>query len=62
VRTGAAERLNGPKAVAATWSEEEAIVEHGGGIPHAWAEGYARLHPDRPPDDVPPKAVAAVRR
>jgi hypothetical protein len=40
-----------------TWgtpeSERAAIVEHDGGIPHAWAEGYARLHPDHPPGDVP---------
>jgi hypothetical protein len=32
-----------------------AIVEHDGGIPRSWAEGFARLHPNRPPDDVPPK-------
>jgi hypothetical protein len=39
----------------ATWGEAEraAIVEHDGGIPRAWAEGFARLHPDRPPSDVP---------
>ena len=23
--------------------------------PRAWAEGFARLDPDRPPGDVPPK-------
>jgi hypothetical protein len=36
-------------------SEEEraAIVEHDGGILRAWVEGLARLHPDRPPGDVP---------
>jgi hypothetical protein len=43
----------------ASWSEDDeeraAIVEHDGGIPRAWAEGYARLHPDRPPADVPAK-------
>jgi hypothetical protein len=43
----------------ATWGEVEeeraAIVEHDGKIPRAWAEGFARLHPDRPPGDVPPK-------
>jgi hypothetical protein len=41
----------------ATWAETEAeraaIVEHDGNFPHAWAEGFARLHPDRPPADVP---------
>lgn len=41
------------------WSdlEEEraAIVEYEAGIPRAWAEGFARLHPDRPPADVPAK-------
>jgi hypothetical protein len=40
----------------ATWGENHegraAIVEHDGGIPRAWAEGFARLHPDRPPGDV----------
>jgi hypothetical protein len=42
-----------------TWrrAEEEraAIVEHDGKIPRAWADGFARLHPDRPPGDVPAK-------
>jgi hypothetical protein len=42
---------------ASSWGEAEeeraAIVEHDGNIPRAWAEGYARLHPDRPPADVP---------
>jgi hypothetical protein len=42
----------------ATWgdvqNERAAIVEHDGGIPRAWAEGFARLDPDRPPGDVPP--------
>jgi hypothetical protein len=43
----------------ANWSEAEkeraAIVEYNGGIPRAWAEGFARLHPDRPPGDVATK-------
>jgi hypothetical protein len=43
----------------AAWSaaEEErgAIVEHDGAIPRAWAEAFARLDPDRPPGDVPPR-------
>jgi hypothetical protein len=42
---------------AAIWGEAEAeraaIVEYDGGAPRAWAEGFARLHPDRPPSDVP---------
>jgi hypothetical protein len=46
-----------PVAAFATWREAEeesaAIVEHDGGIPRAWAEGFARLHPERPPGDVP---------
>ena len=41
------------------WGEAEeeraAIVEHDGNIPRAWAEGFARLHPDCPPADVPAK-------
>jgi hypothetical protein len=43
----------------APWGEAEqeraAIVEYDGSIPCAWAEGFARLHPDRPPGDVPAK-------
>jgi hypothetical protein len=42
-----------------SWSEAEderaAIVEHAGRIPRAWAEGFARLSPDRPPADMPPR-------
>jgi hypothetical protein len=41
------------------WGEAEeeraAIVENDGRIPRAWAEGFARLHPDHPPGDVPAK-------
>jgi hypothetical protein len=43
----------------AIWGEAEeeraAIVEHDGKIPCEWAEGFARLDPDRPPVDVPLK-------
>ena len=43
----------------AIWGEVEeeraAIVEYEAGIPRAWAEGFARLDPDRPPADVPPQ-------
>jgi hypothetical protein len=35
--------------------ERAAIVEYEAGIPRAWAEGLARLDPDRPPPGVPPK-------
>jgi hypothetical protein len=42
-----------------SWGEGEeeraAIVEHDGCIPRGWAEGFARLHPARPPSDVPAK-------
>jgi hypothetical protein len=44
---------------APTWSEREeeraAIIEHDGAIPRAWTEGFARLHPDPPAGDVPPR-------
>ena len=47
---------SGDHALAA-WGEAEAeraaIVEHDGRIPRGWAEGFARLDPDRPPGDVP---------
>jgi hypothetical protein len=35
--------------------ERAAIVQHDGGIPRAWAEGFAQLDPNRPPSHVPPK-------
>lgn len=42
----------------AVWGKAEderaAIVEYDGGITREWAEGFARLDPDRPPGDVPP--------
>jgi hypothetical protein len=39
----------------ATWGEAEraAIIEHDGDILRGWAEGFARLDPDRPPGNVP---------
>jgi hypothetical protein len=47
---------NFPTAVGA-WTdvqeERAAIVEHDGGAPRAWAEGFARLDPTNPPGDVP---------
>jgi hypothetical protein len=43
----------------ATWEdakeERAAIVEYDGGIPRTWAEGFARLHPDRAPAGVSPQ-------
>jgi hypothetical protein len=43
----------------ATWgevgAERAAIIEHDGRIPRGWAEGFARLDPDRTPADVPPR-------
>jgi hypothetical protein len=52
-----------PLAVAesafAIWGESEderaEIIEHDGKIRHQWAEGFARLDPDRSPGDVPLK-------
>ena len=48
-----------PPDVSAAWAdakeERAAIVEHDGRIPRAWAEGFARLDPDRPTGDVPLK-------
>ena len=32
-----------------------ATIEHDSGVPPAWVEGLARLHPDCPPGDVPSK-------
>ena len=48
-----------PGAALARWDEAEeeraAIAEHDGAIPRAWAEGFARLRPERPLADVSPK-------
>lgn len=57
---GDAEALNKTSERAASpWGDAEAeraaIVEFAGGIPREWAEGFARLDPDRPPGDVPPQ-------
>lgn len=41
------------------WNDEHeeraAIIEHDGGAPRAWAEGFARLDLTRSPADVPPR-------
>ena len=42
-----------PRASASSWGEAE--EERTANVPRAWAEGYARLDPDRPPGDVPVK-------
>jgi hypothetical protein len=46
-------------APSATWTdaaeERAAIAEYDGGAPRAWAEGFARLDPNKPPSDVPPQ-------
>jgi len=46
-------------SAAVIWGDAEeeraAIIEHKAGIPHAWAEGFARLDADSPPADVPPQ-------
>lgn len=36
-------------------AEGAANVEDDGAIPREWAEGFARLDPDRAPGDVPPR-------
>ncbi len=35
--------------------EHATIVERDGAIPRAWADGFARLDPNRPPPGVPPQ-------
>ena len=39
------------------WTDEHeeraAIIEYDGGAPRAWAEGFARLDPSKPPADMP---------
>src|SRR5262249_54349219 len=49
--------IPGATCSAVSWGEVEteraAIIEYDGNTPRDWAEGFARLHPDRPPGDVP---------
>jgi hypothetical protein len=51
------ETVSAADAGALTWGEAEehcaAIIQFNGNIPRAWAEGFARLHPGRPPGVVP---------
>jgi hypothetical protein len=42
-----------PDAWTDAHEERAAIVEYDAGTPRAWAEGFARLDPDKPPGDVP---------
>jgi hypothetical protein len=35
------------------YEERAAIIEYDSGVSRLWAEGFARLHPDHPPPDVP---------
>ena len=37
------------------FDERAALIEEGAKVPRAWAEGFARLDPDRPPRDVTAK-------
>jgi len=63
-RRGTAAKVAKPAKVAVplavpSWGEAEeeraAIIEHEGKIPRSWVEGFAWLHPDHPPGDVPLK-------
>jgi hypothetical protein len=55
----APETVSTGETAAAMWGEGEneraPFVEHDGAIPREWAEGFARLDPDRAPGDVPPR-------
>jgi hypothetical protein len=46
------------------WTDEHeeraAIVEYAASVPREWAEGFARLDPGRPPDDVPPRRWLSI--
>src|ERR1044071_7786177 len=48
-----AEFFEAPPTWGKTEEERAAISEHDGGLPGVWAEGLARLDPDRPPADIP---------
>ena len=57
VSTRAELPIPGADRIGASWGEVEAeraaTVEYAGNIPRDWAEGFARLDPNRPPVDVP---------
>jgi hypothetical protein len=38
-----------------TNEERAAIIEHDRGAPRSWSEGLARLDPNKPPGDIPPR-------
>jgi hypothetical protein len=42
--------------------ERAAIMAEDAGVPRAWVEGFARLDPDRPLGNVPPRRWRAVYR
>jgi hypothetical protein len=42
-----------PSIEGETEAEHAVIIEHGPGVPRAWAVGFDRLDPDQPPGDVP---------
>jgi hypothetical protein len=44
----------------ALFDERAAILEHDGGIPRDWAEGFAQLDPTRPPGGIPVRRWQAV--
>lgn len=53
---GQAESLNTEPATD-TWTDAEeeraAVIEHDGGVPREWAEGFTRLDRTKPPSEVP---------
>jgi hypothetical protein len=46
---------NACKPLSEAEQERAAIIEYDGGIPRAWAEGFARLDSNRLPANVPPR-------
>jgi hypothetical protein len=55
--TGVEATTDGFGLAISSWGDAEqeraAIVQFDGNIPRAWAEGFVRLYPDRPPGEVP---------
>jgi hypothetical protein len=49
------QRRGTAKARSDAEEERTAIAEYDGGAPQAWAEALARLDPNKPPGDVPPR-------
>ena len=55
VTSAQSDGLAHPEQLGVHFDERAGIIEFDGGAPRAWAEALARLDPNKPPGDVPPR-------